>query len=158
MRCLPSVIFMCAVMFVGSASYANELWRCPGNVYTNELTEMQKKAGRCQPVDVDVSVITAPGSTGAAGYGGSASGNDARPVQSSVPAQHPVQRDTRRVQVQIDQAVNALNALEDEYKNGEPERMGPEFRNYQMYLDRVERLKNEIAAKKQEIAMLRSQL
>jgi len=157
MRYLSSAIFLCAAVFVSSASYANELWRCPGNVFTNELSEAQKNSGRCKPVNSDVSVVPAPGSTGirtgSAGAGGQ--GTDARPAES---APQPVQRDTRGVQAQIDRAVQELNALEEEYNNGEPERMGPEFRNYQKYLDRVERLKGEIEAKKQEIATLRSQL
>lgn len=161
MRYLFSATLMCATLFAGTASYANDVWRC-GNVYTNQASEADISSGRCKLVNNDVSVVPAPGRS--TGTSISTSG-EARPQVGGASSQteewlsqEARQRQSREVQARIDRAVEELNALEDEYKNGEPDRMGPEFRNYQKYLDRVERLKGEIEAKKQEIATLRSQL
>lgn len=152
MRYLSTFFVICTALFVSSPSYADDLWRCPGNVYTNKLTEAEKNSGRCKPVTSELSVIS-PGSDS------TNSGVYQQPMSAptATPAQYNNTNNTQ-VQLQIDKAVNELNALEAEYNGGEPERVGPEFRNYQKYLDRVERLKNEIEAKKQEIATLRSQL
>jgi hypothetical protein len=50
-----------------------------------------------------------------------------------------------------------LTELRAEYNNGEPERLGNE-RNYQRYLDRVQRLKDDIARTEASIASLRREL
>jgi hypothetical protein len=50
-----------------------------------------------------------------------------------------------------------LAELRAEYNNGEPERQGNE-RNYQRYLDRVQRLKEDIARTETSIASLRREL
>ncbi len=50
-----------------------------------------------------------------------------------------------------------LSDLRREYNNGEPERQGNE-RNYQRYLDRTERLKEDIARAESDIASIRSEI
>ena len=45
-----------------------------------------------------------------------------------------------------------------EYNNGEPEKQGPEHKNYQKYLDRVAELKASIERVDQDIAGLRREL
>ncbi len=50
-----------------------------------------------------------------------------------------------------------LAELRAEFQNGEPERRGDE-RNYQRYLDRVQRLKDEIARTESSIGSLRREL
>ncbi len=50
-----------------------------------------------------------------------------------------------------------LTGLKREYNNGEPERQGGE-RNYQRYLDRTERLKEDIARAESDIASIRSEI
>ena len=57
------------------------------------------------------------------------------------------------IESQIADEENHLSALKDEYKNGTPDRLGSE-RNYQRYLDRVERLKGEIAARENNLSNL----
>ena len=47
--------------------------------------------------------------------------------------------------------------LKREYNNGEPERQGNE-RNYQRYLDRVERLKADIARAESDIGSIKSEI
>ena len=50
-----------------------------------------------------------------------------------------------------------LDTLRAEYKDGEPDRLGSE-RNYQKYLDRVERLKEDIARAEANIGALQREL
>ena len=45
-----------------------------------------------------------------------------------------------------------------EYNNGEPEKMGPEHRNHQKYLDRVAELKASIARNENDIAGIKREL
>ncbi len=49
-----------------------------------------------------------------------------------------------------------LDELRKEYKGGTPDRLGSE-RNYQRYLDRVERLKNEINIREENLNTLRDE-
>jgi len=48
--------------------------------------------------------------------------------------------------------------LQKEWNNGEPEKMGPEHRNHQKYLDRVAELKAAIARNESDIAGIRREL
>jgi len=48
--------------------------------------------------------------------------------------------------------------LTKEYNNGEPEKLGPEARNHQKYLDRVAELKAAIARNESDIAAIRREL
>lgn len=50
-----------------------------------------------------------------------------------------------------------LKSLQDEYKNGQPDRLGSE-RNYQKYLDRVARLEQEIMVTNDNIEILKTEL
>ncbi|HEX4855991.1 MAG TPA: DUF4124 domain-containing protein [Limnobacter sp.] len=50
-----------------------------------------------------------------------------------------------------------LKSLQDEYKNGQPDRLGSE-KNYQKYLDRVSRLEQEIMVTKDSIEILKTEL
>lgn len=50
-----------------------------------------------------------------------------------------------------------LKSLKDEYKNGQPDRLGSE-RNYQKYLDRVGRLEQEIMVTNDNIEILKTEL
>lgn len=65
------------------------------------------------------------------------------------------QRDT--IEKQIYEEEERLSVLKKEYKDGTPDRLGSE-RNYQRYLDRVERLKGEIAARENNLNMLQRNL
>jgi hypothetical protein len=48
--------------------------------------------------------------------------------------------------------------LQREYNNGEPEKLGPETRNHQKYLDRVAELKAAIARNEADIAGIQREL
>ena len=70
-------------------------------------------------------------------------------------------RDTERRQILQDELVKAQARQADlmrQYNNGEPERMGPEFRNYQMYQDRVAQMKADIERNQGDIDALQREL
>jgi len=48
--------------------------------------------------------------------------------------------------------------LAKEYNNGEPEKMGPEHKNHQKYLDRVAELKASLERTEQDIAGIKREL
>ena len=64
--------------------------------------------------------------------------------------------EARRVAIEekIGEEVKLLEEIKKEYNNGEPDRLGSE-RNYQRYLDRVQRLKDEITFHEENIRVLR---
>ncbi|HWS74827.1 MAG TPA: DUF4124 domain-containing protein [Quisquiliibacterium sp.] len=69
-------------------------------------------------------------------------------------------RDTDRRRIledELKKEEDKLAELRKEYNNGEPERLGDE-RNYQKYLDRVQRLKDDIGRSEANIASLRREL
>lgn len=62
------------------------------------------------------------------------------------------------IESEITEEANHLEALRNEYKGGTPDRLGKERMNYQRYLDRVERLKNEIAISEKNLETLKAEL
>lgn len=65
------------------------------------------------------------------------------------------QRET--IEKQISEEKERLQSIKNEYKDGTPDRLGSE-RNYQRYLDRVERLKQEIELGERNLATLQQTL
>ena len=154
MRFILNSIIMCALLAAPAVSMAQQqTWRCPGNYYTNDAAEVQRLGG-CTPVGQVITVVPAPPA------------QSARPSVSETPSEQggqepqndPNAGQRQQLQARLDQLQQELAQLEAEYNNGEPQRMGPEFRNYQMYLDRVERLRREIAAKNGAIEEIRAQM
>ena len=68
-----------------------------------------------------------------------------------------IKRQRKDIEIQIADEENHLTELKNEYKNGTPDRLGSE-RNYQRYLDRVERLKGEIAVRESNLSILQQSL
>lgn len=144
-----------------------QTWRCPGNIFTNNRAEVQR-IGNCEVIDNRISVILPePSNTSnstnstpdgaSTGSDGTSAAERNRARQAERQAQQDQAREQarqRQIDTQIRQARAELSALEVEYNNGEPQRMGPEFRNYQMYLDRVERLRTQIEQKRAQIQAL----
>jgi hypothetical protein len=73
-------------------------------------------------------------------------------------AQRSRDSDRRRIlEDELGREQARLEEIRKEFNGGEPERLGNE-RNYQKYLDRVERLKDEIARSETNVASLRREL
>ena len=61
------------------------------------------------------------------------------------------------IENKISEEEKLLAEIRSEYKDGEPDRLGSE-RNYQRYLNRVERLKEEINVRERNLDILRNEL
>ena len=70
-----------------------------------------------------------------------------------------IKREEQREKLQgkITEEEKRLNEVKDEYKDGTPDRLGSE-RNYQRYLDRVERLREDIKVREKNLNTLRNEL
>lgn len=149
--------FIAAALLLAGAAHAQDIYRC-GNEYTNNPSEAQKRS--CKRVEGgNITIIqSAP-----AGGSGSAQAKPAapRPAGSSVDSTLQRARDNDARQIlegELRKAEARLSALQAEYNGGEPEKRGPEFRNHQMYLDRVAELKAGVERAQTDVDGIRREL
>ena len=70
-----------------------------------------------------------------------------------------IRTDARRILAEeLKREEDRLATLVKDYNNGEPEKLGPETRNHQKYLDRVAALKAELERLESDIAGLQREL
>ncbi|SEF90498.1 protein of unknown function [Nitrosomonas ureae] len=62
-----------------------------------------------------------------------------------------------QLQNKISEEEAQLNEVKSEYKDGMPDRLGSE-RNYQRYLNRVDRLREEISAREKNLELMKNDL
>jgi len=163
-----------------AAAQERPVYRCPGNLYTDQITPKEAAERGCRTLDgAPVTVVqgaaprrAAPAAGEGAGRvsapaatasGGAPSSGSARPAGAPEMRVDPAQQrardsDARRIlESELAREESALVVLRKDYNNGEPERRGDE-RNYQRYLDRVQRLKDEISRAESATASLRREL
>ena len=132
------------------------VYRCPGPpvLYTDSLSQQEARERGCRTIEAaPVTVISSP-----------------RPRAAAVPASRPsdarvdpaAQRsrdeESRKILAdELQREQGKLDALRQEYNNGQPERLGSE-RNYQRYLDRVAELKAAIERKQSDIESIKREL
>lgn len=146
--------FLISLIAVGtlSSAFAQErIYRC-GNEYTNTVSEAQAK--NCKLISGgNVTVVQAQKS----GTKVASATQGAARVDS--PDQRAKDSDTRLIlEAELRKAEAKQIELVKEYNNGEPEKLGPETRNHQKYLDRVAELKAAIARNESDIAGIRREL
>lgn len=144
-----------ALVFASGASAQGKIFRC-GNTYTND--EAQAKAMGCKPVvggNVTVVEGTRP------------SGGDASPVKpvvapgSRIGSGEQKARDAEAraiLEAELKKAEARQAELQKEYNGGEPDKLGPETKNHQKYLDRVAGLKEAIERNERDIEGLRREI
>lgn len=145
-----------------------QIYRCEGEAgvveYSNNVTPGRE--GRCRKVDLpELSTIPMPklppkaaSATGGGATSSAPAGKGGDFPRVSAATQKARDTDRRRIiedELRTEEA--KLAELKAEYKNGEPDRLGSE-RNYQKYLDRVQRLKEEISRTEANIATLKREL
>jgi len=152
---LTATVFVASLLVSGLAQAQNRIYRC-GNEYTNAVTPGQKG---CKLVEGgNVTVVPSQrliGSTRVAAVG------QPEDVRRSRDADNQRQRDADSRQIlesELRKAEARRAELVAEYNNGEPQKMGPEFRNHQKYLDRVAELKAHIERSESDIAGLQREL
>ncbi len=157
-----------AAALVGN-SHAQTIYRCVGNIYTNDAAEARAKG--CKTMDGGH--ITVVQGTRVSNVSSVSSTNNP-PVRVAVAAPQAVSSQGQRVDADEQRARDsgARAILESElkksemrqaelareYNNGEPEKLGPEHRNPQKYLDRVAELKASIARTESDIAGIKREL
>lgn len=129
------------------------IYRC-GNEYTNTVSESQAK--NCKLIsggNVTVIQSTKP----QAGVKVATASQPGQRVDAA--DQRAKDSDARLIlDSELKKAEAKQSELLKEYNNGEPEKLGPEARNHQKYLDRVAELKASIARNESDIAGIKREL
>lgn len=143
------------------AAQAQQVYRCPGNLYTDQLSAKEAQDRGCKTLEgTPITVIQGPARREApkAVTAPAASGPAREGARIDPAEQKARDSDARRIlEAELRREEERLAALQQEYNNGQPERLGSE-RNYQRYLDRVEGLKAAIARKEADIAAIKREL
>lgn len=150
-----------AAAMLATASYAQNsptVYRCAGNVYTNNAAEA--RANGCKPMEGgNITVVEGTRVNG----GANAPVRVATAPQASqrIDADEQKSRDSDArgiLETELKKAEARQAELVKEYNNGDPEKLGPEHRNHQKWVDRVAELKANIARNENDIAGLRREL
>jgi hypothetical protein len=141
-------------LMAGAAFSQDRIYRC-GNEYTNNPGAAKTKD--CKLVEGG-NVTVVPGTKPANGTAGLVTAPANTPKVDNG-EQKSRDADARAIlESELRKAEANLAALQQEYNNGEPEKMGSEARNYQKYLDRVASLKDAIARAEADIAGIKREL
>ncbi|RYF66537.1 MAG: hypothetical protein EOO22_20890 [Comamonadaceae bacterium] len=165
MKFALALIPLAFLSFTADAFAQARIWRC-GNTYTNE----EIKGQGCKLVEGgNVTVVQGTKVNGAPPPAG-ATASGARPAVTAPPVspagsrvdsneQRARDSDARMIlETELKKAEARHADLLREFNNGEPEKLGPETRNHQKYLDRVADLKASIERNEKDIAGLRREL
>jgi len=147
--------FVVAAPVAAQQASSSRIYRC-GNEYTNTVPPGQKG---CKLLEGgNVTVVQRPRAS------------EGVRLASVSPLAEQLRRDQEQAQRARDAEARVILEAElrkaearraellREYNNGEPEKMGPETRNHQKYLDRVAELKASIERTESDIASLRREL
>ncbi|MFO1300309.1 MAG: DUF4124 domain-containing protein [Burkholderiaceae bacterium] len=154
-----------AVAGLGLAAPASaEVYRCESDSGV-PVYQGTPNGRNCRQIDLaPLTTIPAPKLPAARPAAGAAqAGGAARPSPNGFPkvdASTQRERDSERRRILEDELrkeETRLAELKAVYKDGEPDRLGDE-RNYQKYLDRVQRLKDDIGRSEGNIASIRREL
>ena len=146
---LPRCLLLLVALFGSGVFAQNNIYRC-GNEFTNIVTRAQEKSCTL--------ITTGPASVVPADKASAA--NLVRPLaRQDAPAQRARDIEARTVlESELKKAQNQLAEIQQQYKDGEPEKLGAESRNNQKYLDRKAELKARLERTEADIASLRREL
>lgn len=157
MKIAYALIPFVAAVFASGAFAQAKIFRC-GNTYTND--EAQAKAQNCKLVEGgNVTVVQGTKVNGAAAS--SAVRPVVAPPTARVDAGEQKARDGEAksiLEAELKKAQDRRAELLKEFNNGEPDKLGPETRNHQKYLDRVADLKASLERNEKDIAGLQREL
>lgn len=158
MACLSSIL----LFSLSAHAKGTEMFVCTGKdgirIYQNS-----DGGDGCVPLNLNpITVVPAPNSASRApGFSESRSGQPRRSAaayDNRSAADFNAKDDRMKIlQEELRIEESKLKSLQDEYKNGQPDRQGNE-RNYQRYLDRVARLEQEIMVTTDNIEILKAEL
>lgn len=143
-----------ALLGLAQAQAQGAIYRC-GNEFSNTLSESEAKARNCKLMSGG-NVTVVPGVKAPPRPAASSPANAPR-VDSN--DQRSKDADARLIlEAELRKAEARQAELLKEYNNGEPEKLGPETRNHQKYLDRVAELKRSIERNESDIAGIKREL
>jgi hypothetical protein len=149
-----------AAAFVAAGSHAQTIYRCAGNVYTNDAAEARAK--NCKTMEGgNITVVQGTRVNGGSPGVKVATAPQASPASQRIDADEQRGRDNDAraiLEAELKKAEARQTDLVKEYNNGEPEMLGPEHRNHQKYLDRIAELKASIARNENDIAGIKREL
>ena len=159
---MPTRSFVCSLLglvlgaSVPGAARADVTYKCPNHVYSNTMSAKEAKDKGCTVLDnAPISVIQAQKPRAGSGAGASSPGTG----RVDPADQRARDTDARRIlESELRREEDRLAQMKTEYNNGQPDRIGPENKNFQKYLDRVAEMKAAIARKEGDIAALKREL
>jgi len=147
-----------------SVAAASSVYRCESNTGVVEYSNSKPKkfdSDQCKRIDLpELTTIQSPKPAQAPTAPSAPAKASVAESFPSVSAERQRRRDKARrsiLQQELDREQSRLAELQEEYRDGEPERRGDE-RNYQKYLDRVERLRTEISRRESSISALNKEM
>lgn len=146
-----------------AGAQGSTVYRCPGNVYTSEISEREAKERNCRtiegaPITIVNTAKPAPQARAKDGEGRAASAPRGADSRVDPTAQRQRDSDARKIlEAELAREEARLAEMKREFNNGEPERRGDE-RNYAKYQDRVAEMKAAITRKEADIAAIRREL
>ena len=149
-----------AVAAMATTSFAQTtIYRC-GSTYTNNAAEAKAKG--CKTMDgghITVIEGTRPNGASAAPVRVATAPQASGGQRIDADDQRARDSDARVIlEAELKKAEARQAELAKEYNNGEPEKLGPEHRNHQKYIDRVAELKASIARTESDIAGIKREL
>lgn len=157
-RGLALLVGVCASWVVHAQS---QIYRC-GNEYTNNPGDAERRG--CKPIEGgNLTIVQGnkPPEGAAPAPPKPATGSPAPAVSRSTSSveQQARDRDARAILGgELRRAEQRLKDIKAEYNNGDPEKQGIEFRNHQRYLDRVDKLKTDLARAESDVNSLKREL
>lgn len=151
-----SLLIPLAALWMATGVCAQErIYRC-GNEYTNTVSEAQAK--NCKLVSGgNVTVVQAHKPSAAPATRVASATQPGQRVDAG--EQRAKDSDAKMIlESELKKAEARQVELLKEYNNGEPEKLGPETRNFQKYQDRVGELKANINRNESDIAGIRREL
>ncbi len=151
-----------ALALASAAAWSQErvVYRCPGNLYTDQITPKEAAERGCKTLDgAPVTVILSPRrvrpATPASGASGPARSEGARVDPAE---QRARDSDARRIlDAELRKEEERLAQLQKDYAGGTPERRGDES-NYAKYQERVADMKAAIDRKLADIAAIKREI
>jgi hypothetical protein len=140
----------------GAWAEGGTVYRCPGPpiLYTDTISAQEAKAKGCHTIEgAPITVMKMPKPAPIASPGPRSS--EARVNQDE---QRQRDNDARQIlQAELQKEQDSLAALQKEYNNGQPERLGSEH-NYAKYQERVASLQAAISRKQADIESIKREM
>lgn len=150
-----TAVALAAMAFAAHAQ--TKIYRC-GSTYTN--SEAEAKAKGCKPLEgVNITVVEGTKVNGASTVRVATAPQGSSSGRMDADEQKQRDNDARGIlEAELKKAEARQSELVKEFNSGEPEKLGPEHKNNQKYLDRVAELKASIARNENDIAGLKREL